>query len=246
MRTTYCGGENMYISDEDSQQFNTFNRKNTSLKNGLVSFYNFDCVNNLGKDDYSTKNFSLVGTGYNFIKNKNFNLVNLESAYLTINEYLLPGTGDKSISIFFKIYQPLTFTDYKTLIGMYKNSMGGSSFNSYINYNLDGTLSITCNISANMQSFPLSSPSQLNHIVYSGDSSSKNIYLNGELISSQETSLLGSTNLGSSPTTSIGYDLSHGQLNCTIGLTGFWNRALTLMEVKALYNNGRGLKYPFI
>lgn len=247
MNTSFFGGASNVIITDDGKISSAVSGI-SGLKNGLVAFHNFPSLN-IGKsfDDSKDLTFSSQ-TGYSLEKvSKSFNLVNFDSSYLKYDNYLLSNgySTDMSVSLFFRINSGNTIVSYKTIFGMFADYLGGSEFRCSLNYNSDGTISFMRN--GRTITVYLPNPSSINHFCCTISNTAAFVYFNGNLVySTTYNPGLGQSYQGTGSYTRFASDLTWGQTKCSIGLFGLWNRILTQEEAKVLYNNGKGLEYPFL
>jgi trimeric autotransporter adhesin len=88
---------------------------------------------------------------------------------------------------------------------------------------------------------PRMNPDEWHHYVMQWDGDVLRLYIDGELVGEQQ--IWSTARLSNSLWWGAGFN--GWGANAAIDEIGLWNRALTPEEVRKLYNNGEGLKYPF-
>jgi hypothetical protein len=206
-----------------------------SLTNGLVAYWDFDNASTWMNPAYGGQQTSLVGTPLRSTSTKMFGDGSLYldgSSYLKINnpgEWLPAGSSAYSISLWFRAG---SISPYFNLIFIGSNegnkAVGICSLNGIHSfwYGNDLTcVSATCIFAVNTW----------NHVVDTFDGITHKIYLNGVLKASRTPANKATTRINFA----IGFqiDWPTTNLNGFIDDLGIYNRALTLTEVKTLYDS---------
>jgi hypothetical protein len=197
---------------------------NNSLLHGLNSYFKFDGNSNNIRGTNNGTSTSITYSSGKINQAANFNGINSQIIY---SDILIPNTNTLSFWI-----KPMSFSNqqrffYRT--GLYFVILAGSN-GLYYDINQTGAQYSNIDLIAD----------QYQHIVFTHNSTNRNIYYNGNLV-------LSSTGFTLPTATDVvlgsygGGDYFTGSLD----EVGFWNRKLGPLEVKDLYNKDLGSQYSF-
>lgn len=214
---------------------------NSTLLNGLVSYYKMDETSGNAIDSVSGYN----GTNTNVTQNSTgkintsytYNGSSSKTVVSDTNALDLTSAGGFSVWIY------PTSASYNYVIDKCNDSSNTNGY--FILLYESNIVLLLCNATTNtsLVSNGTVTLNAWNHIVCTWGSGNMYIYINGTLDKSSSTSV---TPVASTYNLYIGAPISDsGYFSGRIDEIGIWNRLVTSSEVASLYNSGNGYAYPF-
>jgi hypothetical protein len=248
---TYTTTDNNNWIDNLSIKLDNEQNVSSSLIDGLVSYWNFDEGTGTNvSDNHNDNDAKLVGISWDSQNKKmgNFSVTSTNRNQRVILKNDLYLSNQNSFSASFWIKPVFDNSDYRLILteslhfdfSQYYPLIIALQYgdNKRLNFSRNGVGFLT-----DINSFP--EENVWYHIAVTANDVEGIVYINGSEVKSGKIGKAGGLKYPTCLFYHSGNTIYNNQFKGNIDEVGLWDKELSAEEIKALYNNGNGLTYPF-